>query len=1415
MSLSARLRVYAPDGAPVGFLTEPASWSASLPISDVSALTMHYAVSARGADLLASACEVAVEVNSGAGWVEPRNARYRRLEVSADSAKGAADVESYTLPGYAGIMDGIVIIPATYGPAASYDQDGKRKFLSASVGQILASVLLEARGLVSNLAPGLTLGFSPTKDSAGADWATRVTIYYEAGLSLLSILDNLAQQGQCDWWMEGRTLRVVNPESTAAHTGVRLMGDASERPVRASLAGLLHTAFLVGDDKTWRVDNPGAPTPWGASMRVLTQGGVRDEGTARSLIQAELDAGSAERVEYTWAAPVIGNRDLPLVAYQPGDYVQAPNRSGQWEEMRVYQATLAWDAKGLEANLTLNDRFVDAQVRNAKRTKGIVNGASGDAGTGALPSVPARAVPQAPAGIVASSEGYWQGDSARSSVRVSWAPVEQDTQGMAVSIAKYVLRVGGRSQDVSSGTSGGLDDLGPGTTVRIDVAAISTDGVQSAWASTSIMTEWPLEKLDPPTQLTATSENGIVTVSWDGQLKGAGQPYIPPQRFGRVDVHEAEAPGGPWALVGTIRAGMLVLDRQSMVGQTRYLRGLAVDVLGASSDAGPASSVVVTSEVSQEVAAARQKADDALAQLAGTQSSTLGQKVASAVTATRDEYALGAESSAPTSGWATTPPARTPGAFIWVRTTVTYGDGTTSTGPAVLVTGNAGSPGASGRGIASTTVEYQAGSSGTAVPGGPWSSTIPAVTADEFLWTRTTLAYTDATTSIGYSVGAPGAPGDPGVDGRGVQSTQVDYQAAASGTDVPTGSWSAQVPSVAAGQFLWSRTVVIYTDGTSSTSYAIGKMGQQGDTGVSVSSVTTYYRTVATGSDTPAKPTASPAPSPWTTTEPGFLASVELYRTDRILYSNGAFAYTDVSKVSAYTAAVQAMSAASAAQTTANGLNARITSQSAPTTRLNGTPLGGGDEWWVANESVQIVGIRMWNGSAWLPYSIVGDSVIVPSTIGTVSLADGAVTAPNLFVDQAMIDALAVESMWAGKITTQMFSTQAAFSGPGVLIDRTGVDIVGSGSAGIFLDATNGLVGKDSTGAQTFRVAMDGSVTLRGSLTSGSTITGSTIAGSTITGGRVQSAGDGKSRAVLTNTSAGGGGVFIDSNQGWTLAQLSVDSDTSNNPSLRFYDAASGSIGPLRTLFDATGLSFLHPTTGNTTFRISFGTDNEPIMRFNGSDTGNRLGYLYRTADDPGLQIWGGSDSRSWAHIDILASSDNQPRFRSTASYSRTTTSNANVYVASDGTIARSTSLKAGKVDVQDQPGNAGLLGVSYRSWIDRQALVDAVLGEAPVPTHRVVGAVAEEMEQVAPELCTYGPDGLLTGIAYDRVAIALIPLLRGLTNRVEMLEGAAATSWPQSPTYDDEALVDGITSYGAVPAKELAPAGKEEGGPL
>lgn len=119
-----------------------------------------------------------------------------------------------------------------------------------------------------------------------------------------------------------------------------------------------------------------------------------------------------------------------------------------------------------------------------------------------------------------------------------------------------------------------------------------------------------------------------------------------------------------------------------------------------------------------------------------------------------------------------------------------------------------------GRGVASTTVEYQASTSGTTVPTGTWSTTIPTVAQGSYLWTKTTTNYTSGTPTVGYSVARMGVNG---ATGTGVASMTQQYYMSDSKTTQTGDSWVESMPTWSNGKYLWTRYKVVYKNPASTT----------------------------------------------------------------------------------------------------------------------------------------------------------------------------------------------------------------------------------------------------------------------------------------------------------------------------------------------------------------------------------------------------------------------------------------------------------------------------------------------------------------------------------------------------------------------------------------------------------------------
>ena len=223
-----------------------------------------------------------------------------------------------------------------------------------------------------------------------------------------------------------------------------------------------------------------------------------------------------------------------------------------------------------------------------------------------------------------------------------------------------------------------------------------------------------------PTGVSWSSSAGDVTARWDGTLEG-GVP---------ADLDYVELRAGDEVVGRLRRAGSCSM--RAKAGTELSCVAVAVDVSGNASEPTEAFALAVRDIVAE----ASGDASKALEEARKT-----GQM---AVTATRVEYAATQSPTEPPgegAEWSATPPAPAGGAYTWMRTTATYGDGRSETSEPVRVTGEAGADGAKGdkgdtgpQGVSvrSVTTFWRLDASRPPTPGGTadpsgWSTTEPAV----------------------------------------------------------------------------------------------------------------------------------------------------------------------------------------------------------------------------------------------------------------------------------------------------------------------------------------------------------------------------------------------------------------------------------------------------------------------------------------------------------------------------------------------------------------------------------------------------------------------------------------------------------------------------------------------------------------
>ena len=79
--------------------------------------------------------------------------------------------------------------------------------------------------------------------------------------------------------------------------------------------------------------------------------------------------------------------------------------------------------------------------------------------------------------------------------------------------------------------------------------------------------------------------------------------------------------------------------------------------------------------------------------------------------------------------------------------------------------------------------------------------------------------------------GAKGDKGDTGASGKGVKSIVEQYYKSTSATAMSGGSWSTTYPGWENSKYIWTRSVITYTDNTTSTTTAVCVTGARGDKG--------------------------------------------------------------------------------------------------------------------------------------------------------------------------------------------------------------------------------------------------------------------------------------------------------------------------------------------------------------------------------------------------------------------------------------------------------------------------------------------------------------------------------------------------------------------------------------------------------
>lgn len=407
----ARLVAYAPGSDErLGFLTQPLSWQVSFVSSTDTAMTLDYSQLAQGGEILdrpiGAGLDVALEVSGRGGkWVEPASARFWLKSFSAD-VEDPQKVRKYVFGSYSTQLAFVNVMDHS----GSFTTD-KRYYNQATPGTVMADLLSDAhrRGVLEHV----SFDFTAQCDSLGRPWFAPPLsgVAFEVGGTVAQVLAALSEGGYCAWQMQGRTLRLFNPDQDIPTRPTETMPwltnhrDITSGTATATVENLVTKGNIRGTgDIAFTLDNPTAPTPWGPFERHYKIEGVGNEGTVRAMAQAELDKAANPATEHTKTL-VLPSKHLPLIDYQPGDWVRAELTPGQHELAKVRQITLTYSSSGLSGNLVLGSRFLESQVAHDRILSRLTGGAT-VAGNGTSAGLDLTPDPGQPIRLTVSSTAF-------------------------------------------------------------------------------------------------------------------------------------------------------------------------------------------------------------------------------------------------------------------------------------------------------------------------------------------------------------------------------------------------------------------------------------------------------------------------------------------------------------------------------------------------------------------------------------------------------------------------------------------------------------------------------------------------------------------------------------------------------------------------------------------------------------------------------------------------------------------------------------------------------------------------------------------------------------------------------------------------------------------------------------------------
>lgn len=507
--------------------------------SDVSGLILKYRKGGINSDRLVEDAVVIAYWNG----VEPFDSRWW---IQAGDGSDEVEYDAFGVTGKSllDIFRRVVVLPATGAPAGS-----TVKFNAATAGGILVNLFTAAQAAGRGAMTGVTWNFSATVDSAGVAWDKVITLEYKPGLKYIDVIRNLVDQGMIEVRFNGTQFQAFIGDkmgsdlSVAGTSQVELVAgrDYTELPSKWSTEERAKYAYVIGDENAIvaRTSAVTATGPFGREEIGLSQGGTKDVGTLTLVGDAALERVAEKRREFTRKVKIRADGKIPSVDYRVSDYIlERVNDLPDRYRVRSMVVDITADGSVGDASIVLNDRFLEQEIRQARRVNGIIGGASVDGGGNGVPVAekPDTTTPGPPTGVVASSAAYTDGNGrTRGSLYLDWNPPTTNTDGSSITDLKQYEVQWKRAEDpdvsgwhtfFTTTDYANISNLNPGMPHNLKVRAWDNTIHASAWSPIiNITTAKDTTPPPVPGPFTLDMSRGIFTIVTDGKgVNGAAMP---------------------------------------------------------------------------------------------------------------------------------------------------------------------------------------------------------------------------------------------------------------------------------------------------------------------------------------------------------------------------------------------------------------------------------------------------------------------------------------------------------------------------------------------------------------------------------------------------------------------------------------------------------------------------------------------------------------------------------------------------------------------------------------------------------------------------------------------------------------------------------------------------------------------------